>query len=131
MSSLRAPCVAAVAAALCFAVPSMASEVVGQAVVIKTKVNGQGGSLSVKDPVHRDERISTNASGLGEFVFRDGTKLAVGAGSSIVVDKFVFDDSKTVKNLTVRAAKGSFRWISGGSASSAFSLECSLSGSGS
>ena len=75
MSSLRAPGVAAVAAALCFAVPSMASEVVGQAVLIKTKVTGQSGPLSVKEPVHRDERISTSASGLGQFLFRDGTKL--------------------------------------------------------
>ena len=101
----------------------MASEVVGQAVVIKTKVTGQGGSLSVKDPVHRDERISTSASGLGQFVFRDGTKLAVGAGSSIVIDKFVFDDSNSVKTFSIKAAKGTFRWISGGSTSSAYQID--------
>ena len=122
MLSLRAPGVAAVAAALCFAVPSMASEVVGQAVLIKTKVAGQSGPLSVKAPVHRNERISTSASGLGQFLFRDGTKLAVGGGSSVVIDKFVFDNSSSVKKFSIKAAKGTFRWISGGSDSSAYQI---------
>jgi hypothetical protein len=123
MSSLRAPGVAAVAAAICFAIPSMASEVVGQAVLIKTKVTGQGGPLSVKEPVHRDERISTSASGLGQFLFRDGTKFVVGGGSSVVIDKFVFDDSSSAKTFSIKAAKGTFRWISGRSKSSAYQIE--------
>ena len=122
MSSLRAPGVAAVAAALCFAVPSMASEVVGQAVLIKTEVTGQSGPLSVRT-VHRDERISTSASGLGQFLFRDGTKFVVGGGSSVVIDKFVFDDSNSAKTFSIKAAKGTFRWISGRSKSSAYQIE--------
>jgi hypothetical protein len=122
MSSSRGPGVAAVAAALCFAVPSMASEEVGQAVLIKTAVTGQSGPLAVQEPVHRDERISTSTSGLGLFLFRDGTKLAVGGGSSVVIDKFVFDDSNSVKKLSIKAAKGTFRWISGGSKSSAYQI---------
>ena len=40
------------------------------------------------------ERIRTSNSGLGQFVFLDGTKLAVGWGSSVVIDKYVFDDSR-------------------------------------
>ena len=76
MSLLRVPGVAAVAIALCIAGPSMASEVVGQAVLIKTEVSGQSGPLAVKGAVHRDERISTSTSGLGQFLFRDGTQLA-------------------------------------------------------
>jgi hypothetical protein len=72
--------------------------------------------------VHRDERIRTSISGLGQFVFRDGTKLAVGAGSSVVIDKFVYDDTNSVKTLSIKAAKGTFRWISGNSASSAYSI---------
>ena len=100
MSTLRASGVAAVAAAICFAVPSMASEVVGQAVLIKTKVTGQSGPLSVKEPVHRDERISTSASGLGQFLFNDGTKFVVGGGSSVVIDRFVFDNSNSAKTFS-------------------------------
>jgi hypothetical protein len=99
-----------------------AAEPVGEAVVIKTDVTGQGGPIVVNGPVHRDERISTSKSGLGQFVFKDGTKLAVGWGSSVVIDKFVFDDSETVKKLSIKAAKGTFRWISGNSKSSAYQI---------
>jgi hypothetical protein len=90
---------------------------------VKTAVTGGGGRvIATKSPVHRDERIRTSTSGLGEFVFRDGTKFAVGGNSSVVIDKFVFDGSKSVRTLTVNATKGSFRWISGGSKSSAYKI---------
>lgn len=101
---------------------AFAAEKVGEAVLVKTTVTGDGGTLAVRSPVHRDERITTSNSGLGEFVFRDGTKFAVGWNSSVVIDKFVFNDSKSVKNLTINAAKGSFRWISGGSPSTAYKI---------
>jgi hypothetical protein len=39
-----------------------------------------------------------------------------------VIDKFVYDDSASVKRLSIKAAKGTFRWISGNSASSAYSI---------
>jgi hypothetical protein len=97
----------------------VAAEQVGEAVVIKTAVTGDAGPLAVKSPIHRNERIKTSGSGLGQFVFRDGTKLAVGWGSSVVIDKFVFDDPNTAKTLRIRATKGTFRWISGRSRSTA------------
>lgn len=102
--------------------PVFAAEQVGQAVLIKTAVTGANGPLSVRAPVYRDERIRTSSSGLGQFVFRDGTKLAVGWGSSVIIDKFVFDDTTSVKKLTIKAAKGTFRWISGNSRSSAYEI---------
>ena len=97
-------------------------EQVGTATRIQTAVNGDYGTVEVRDPVHRDERIVTSRSGLGEFVFRDGSKLAVGAGSVVKIDKYVFDDSNTVKKLSIKAAKGTFRWISGNSVSTAYSI---------
>jgi hypothetical protein len=101
---------------------AFASEEVGQAVLIKTAVTGEGGELEVRSPVHRDERIRTSITGLGQFVFRDNTKLAVGWGSSVVIDRFVFNDETSVKKFTVSAAKGTFRWISGNSDSSAYDI---------
>ena len=102
--------------------PIIAAEPVGQAVQIRTAVSGARGPIAVKDPVYKDERISTSKSGLGQFVFQDGTKLAVGWGSSVVIDKFVYDDAKSVKKLTIMAAKGTFRWISGKSGHSAYEI---------
>ena len=103
-------------------VSTMAAQQVGEAVLIKTEVTGASGPLTVNGPVHRDERIRTSKSGLGQFVFLDGTKLAVGWGSSVVIDKFVFDDTKSLKKLTIKASKGTFRWISGGSKSSVYEI---------
>lgn len=113
------------AIAACLLLPGFqaaAREQVGQVTLVKTSLTGDGQPLASKAPVHRDERIRTSASGLGEFLFRDGTKFAVGWNSSVVIDKFVFDDSKSAKDLTVKVAKGSFRWISGKSKSSAYKI---------
>ncbi len=118
----RSVSVATLCIALSSASPAPAAEPVGQAVVIKTEVTGQSGPIEVDTSVHRNERIKTSQSGLGQFLFRDGTKLAVGWGSSVVIDKYVFDDSQSVKKLTIRAAKGTFRWVSGSSNSSAYQI---------
>ena len=101
---------------------AFAQEQVGQATLIKTAVTGASGPLAIKSPVYRDERITTSQSGLGEFTFRDGTKFAVGGNSSVVIDRFVFDDSNTFNQLTLNAARGSFRWISGKSKSEAYEI---------
>ncbi|WP_210211770.1 FecR family protein [Aquibium carbonis] len=104
------------------ALAANAAETVGEAVLIRTSVTGDGRTLAEKSPVYRDERLKTSASGLGEFVFRDGTKFAIGLNSSIVIDKFVYGGGSSFKDLTISAAKGSFRWISGGSPSSAYKI---------
>ncbi|MCV9963103.1 FecR domain-containing protein [Pararhizobium sp. BT-229] len=122
MLHLRHAAIAAVSCSLCNPIPAMTAEQVGQAVEIKTLVSGAGGELAVHDPVHRDERIRTSKSGLGQFVFQDGTKLAVGWGSSVVLDDFVFDNSRSMKKLTIRAMKGTFRWVSGRSKHAAYEI---------
>ncbi|MEZ2128360.1 MULTISPECIES: FecR domain-containing protein [unclassified Sinorhizobium] len=122
MLQLRRAAIVALCLTLCGPIPAMAAEQVGQAVLIKTEVTGASGPIVVKGPVHRDERIKTSQSGLGQFLFRDGTKLAVGWGSSVVIDKFVFDDSNSLQKLSIKAAKGTFRWVSGNSRSSAYEI---------
>lgn len=102
--------------------PAPAAEQVGETVYVNRTVTGDGRRLVVKSPVHRDELIATSNTGLGEFVFRDGTKFAVGMNSSIVIDKFVFAGDRSFKDLSLNAAKGSFRWISGGSQPSAYKI---------
>ena len=100
-----------------------AAEQVGEAVLINRSVSGDGRRLAVRSPVHRDERIVTSSTGIGEFLFRDGTKFAVGMNSSVVIDSFVYAGDRSFKDLTLKAAKGSFRWISGGSPSSAYRID--------
>ena len=104
------------------AASAFAGEEVGKAVAVVPAVKGTGGALDVGSPIYRDEHIVSSKAGVGQFVFRDGTKLAIGPNSSVVIDRFVFDDSNSIKNLTVNATKGTFRWISGGSKSSAYKI---------
>ncbi len=62
--------------------------------------------------VQRNARLETVASGALEVTFTDGSRLTLGASSSMVVDKYVFggpaDDSQTL-----RFARGIFRFVSG------------------
>ena len=98
-------------AALIFPGPSaFAAEAVGRAVDISTQVSGQGGALARGDDIHRDERIRSNASGVGAFMFADGTKLAVGPNSTVVIDQYVYAGGNTVKRLAIGATKGTLRW---------------------
>jgi hypothetical protein len=120
--SLRGAAYVAICASLMGASPASAVEPVGKATRIKTEVSGSQGPIVVDESIFKDERIRTSADGLGQFSFNDGTKLAVGWGSTVTIDKFVYDDSKTVKKLTLKAAKGTFRWVSGRSKSSAYDI---------
>lgn len=105
------------------AAPVQAADRVGEAVRITTRVTGQGGALATGDAIHRDERIRSNASGVGAFVFEDGTKLAVGPNSNVVIDRYVYAGASTVKRLTLGATKGTLRWISGKSGHKAYKIE--------
>ena len=101
---------------------AFAAEEIGKAIAVTVTVNGDNGSLSASSPVHRDERIRTSSSGTGQFVFRDGTKLAVGPNSSLVLDQSIFSGSSSFKKFTLNAARGTFRWISGKSISAAYKI---------
>ena len=89
------------------------------------KASGAQGTrvLARSDDVFFLDRISSNGSGSGEFQFSDGTKLAVGPGASLAVDEFVFQGKSRFKKLGLAATRGTFRWISGGSASSAYRIK--------
>ena len=122
MKSLLTLAAAATTIFISASFPAISQEQVGQATLVRTVVTGDSGPIVIRSPVYRDERIRTSNSGLGEFRFRDGTKFAVGGNSSVVIDRFVYDDAKTFDRLTLNAARGSFRWISGKSKSEAYEI---------
>ena len=115
-------CGIVVASITCFAPNSHAAEKVGNAVKINVTITGDSGVMTTGDPVHRDERVRANASGVGQFQFDDGSKLAVGPNATVVIDKYVLGEGGKLKKLTVRATKGTFRFISGKSAPSAYTI---------
>jgi hypothetical protein len=100
-----------------------AAERVGEVVRTSVQVTGQSGALSKGDAIFRDERIRSNSSGTGAFMFADGTKLALGPNSTIVIDEYVYSGGGAkVDRLAIGATKGSLRWISGKSESSAYRI---------
>lgn len=106
------------------AVPAGApvGKVVGAAATVRASGNTGARVLTKNANIFFLDRISTNSTGVGEFEFSDGTKLAVGPSASLVVDQFVFRNQSSFQKLGLSAAKGTFRWISGHSPSSAYKI---------
>lgn len=104
------------------AAPALAAVKVGEAVDITLRVTGQDGPIAKGGAIHRDESIRTNASGVGAFLFDDGTKLAVGPNSTVVIDSYVYGGAGTARRLTLGATRGALRWISGKSDHAAYRI---------
>jgi hypothetical protein len=114
--------IAAFTLPLMLAPGAFAAEQIGKTLAITVTVAGDNGILRASSPIHRDERIRSSNSGTGQFEFRDGTKLAVGPNSSLVLDRSIFAGDSTFQSLTLKATRGTFRWVSGTSKSSAYKI---------
>jgi hypothetical protein len=114
--------IAALTLPLMLAPGAFAAEQIGKTLAVTVTVAGDDGILRASSPIHRDERIRANNSGTGQFEFRDGTKLAVGPNSSLVLDRSIFAGDSSFQSLTLKATRGTFRWVSGNSKSSAYKV---------
>ena len=70
-------------------------------------------ALAAGDDVRQDELIAVSADGTGELRLRDDTKLALGPGSQLLLDKFVYDPDIDDGSIIVNLVKGTFRFITG------------------
>ncbi len=99
---------------------------IGKATEITTEVTGDAaGSIRVLkagDQVFQEERIATDDKGIGQFEFLDDTRLAIGPGSVVKLDRFVYGANRSATAVTVQLTKGAFRFISGKSASAAYQI---------
>ncbi len=69
--------------------------------------------LTLGDDVHQDELIEVGPDSIGELEFDDETKLALGPGSRMMLDKFVYNGEKSKGDIVVNLVKGAFRFITG------------------
>lgn len=74
------------------------------------------------DPVHRNERVRANASGLGQFGSNSKTEQNWRLVSIVVIDKFVLGEGGKLRRLSIKATKGTFRFIAGKSSSKAYTI---------
>jgi hypothetical protein len=70
-------------------------------------------ALSVGARVMQDEEISTGAQSRAEVLFRDQTSLSLGANTTVVLDRFVFDPGSGSGDMTLRMTQGALRFIGG------------------
>ncbi len=107
--------------ALIFAAPppagaAPASEI-GSAVVVVNLVTAalakETRTLAVGDAVRESEVIEVGSDGSSEIRLEDETKLALGPGARLTLDKFVYDRDRTQGSIFVNLVKGSFRFITG------------------
>ncbi|HSF95919.1 MAG TPA: FecR domain-containing protein [Thermohalobaculum sp.] len=87
------------------------------AVVDNANASGQGGSrtLAAGSEIFVGDTVATDATGEAQIRFGDGTRMVVGAGSSLVIDEALFRGAASENKFAVRALGGAFRFISGDS----------------
>ena len=101
----------------CMAASTAFAEPIGSAVRIVNTVTGEidqrQRALKANDPVNQNEAIDVAADSLGELKLNDDTKLALGPGSRMVLDKFVYDPTPSTGTVSVNLLTGAFRFITG------------------
>lgn len=91
---------------------------VGETLVVVNLVtaafNRDTRSLGTGDQVHQNETIEVGLDALSEIELEDDTKLALGPGSRLTLDKFVYDPAKkSGGSIVLDLVKGTFRFVTG------------------
>jgi len=74
------------------------------------------------DEVVRNEVVRTAADSDARFVFRDDTNLSLGPGSTLKLDRTVFDDPKA-GDIAIKLTQGAFRFVTGNSNKEAYEIK--------
>src|ERR1700704_4977328 len=121
--------------ALCIAAGFAASPAhgrarVGEAARVKNEVVRVMGSassqISVGDGVLRDEIVRTGLDSAARLVMADSTNLSLGPSATIKLDRTVFNDEHTYRDIAIRLTTGAFRFVTGHSAKAAYKITTSL-----
>jgi hypothetical protein len=114
--------------ALCLAAgitanPACAQTRVGQAAVVQNEVVRVMGSatsqINVGDGVLRDEIVRTGLDSAARLVMADSTNLSLGPNATIKLDRTVFNDEHSYREIAIRLTAGAFRFVTGQSAKTA------------
>jgi FecR-like protein len=108
--------------------PSLAEpgQVIGSAVSIVNHVTGEYNrnlrNVETGDDVRQEEIIAVADDSLGELMLRDQTKVALGPGARLTLDRFIYDPNKTTGSIVLNLVKGGFRFITGIAAKPVYSI---------
>jgi hypothetical protein len=98
--------------------PAQAGQKVGVAAAVKPDATRQppGGdtsTLNIGKSVVYNERIATSSAGQVQVLLLDGSTFTVGPGSSLVIDKFVYNPATGKGTLVATFSKGALRFVGG------------------
>src|SRR5580704_8669947 len=110
--------------------PAHAQVRVGEAAVIKNEVVRVAGSatsqINVGDGVLRDETVRTGLDSAARLVMIDSTNLSLGPNATIKLDRTVFNDEHSYRDIAIRLTTGAFRFVTGHSDKNAYKITTSL-----
>lgn len=86
---------------------------IGTAVRVINKVTADQSLIKTGDGVAQNQTVEVATDLLGELKLDDDTKLALGPGAKLLLDKFVYDPAKSSGAVTVNLVKGAFRFVTG------------------
>jgi ferric-dicitrate binding protein FerR (iron transport regulator) len=122
-------CALCVAAALA-ASPAQAQTRVGEAAVIKNEVVRVAGSatsqINVGDSVVRDEIVRTGLDSAARLAMADSTNLSLGPNATLKLDRTVFNDQHSYREIAIRLTSGAFRFVTGHSEKAAYKITTSV-----
>jgi len=101
---------------------------IGEAAVVHNEVVNvtTTSQISVGDGVLRDETVRTGAESAARFVMADSTNLSLGANASLKLDRTVFNDEHSYKDIAIRLTSGAFRFVTGHSEKTAYKITTPL-----
>ncbi len=115
--------------AICAASGAKAQTRVGQAVVIQNEVVRVATTttpINVGDSMLRDETVRTGTDSAARFVMADSTNLSLGPSATLKLDRTVFNDARSYRDVAIRMTTGAFRFVTGNSDKSAYKITTPL-----
>jgi hypothetical protein len=110
--------------------PALAQTRVGEAAIVKNevvRVMGSGNSpINVGDAVLRDEVVRTGPDSAARLVMADSTNLSLSANATITLDRTVFNEEHSYRDIAIRLTTGAFRFVTGHSEKAAYKITTSL-----
>jgi opacity protein-like surface antigen len=111
---------------LCATDHAYAQTRVGEAVVIQNEVVRVAASaatqINVGDSMLRDETVRTGAGSAARFVMADSTNLSIGPSATLKLDRTVFNDEHSYREVAIRLTTGAFRFVTGHSEKPAYKI---------
>src|SRR5229473_1291311 len=110
--------------------PVHAQTRVGEAAVVKNEVVRVAASattqINVGDGLLRDEIVRTGLDSAARLVMADSTNLSLGPNATIKLDRTVFNDEHSYRDIAIRLTAGAFRFVTGHSEKVAYKITTSV-----